>query len=519
MSSQLNVNQISSTSTHASYTPTVAVGGGETMVTIGNVTYRAHIFTSNGTFTVNSVGSNSQIEYLVVAGGGGGGMDMGGGGGGGGVLLGNTTITANTAYTITVGRGGWGAPGGSQYRGDGAGPQPGAHQFTIPATNGANSSFVGGAISLTAVGGGAGGSSYYPYTPGPTGNNGGSGGGASGYSDGGTRSGGTGTAGQGFDGGMGGGQYYSGGGGGAGGAGRASGPTGREATGGPGIYSDILGIGYYWGGGGGGSAHSYEVGGDGGIGGGGGGAVGTTFGGAGYSNGSAGGGGSPNSQTNTPGGNAGVFTGGGGGGSAHYNATNPGGNGGSGIVVVRYIVTDTTPTVTIPSGSAVASPGSVIQLRYVRTDARQSYSAPPSGIGTAIGELALTITPKKSNSLLVMRWMINGELHQDAMFVLHQDSDLLNQPGYQGYNNVIGSERWSGLVSGRYDENEDSTPSNWYLNFVIPAGSTVARTYYPAVRSSSSGTYSLALNRTVSSLGQDSYEAMISTGTIMEIAQ
>jgi hypothetical protein len=230
-----------------------------------------------------------------------------------------------------VGAGGYGGPaGGGGYRTDGAGPQPSYHQFTISATNGGNSTFG----SLTAIGGGYGGSSYYGYTPNNGyGNTGGSGGGASGYSDGNTGRGGAGTYGQGYAGGGGGGQYYSGGGGGAGGAG---GGGGGQANGGPGILNPILGADYYWGGGGGGAAYSLSTGGNGGIGGGGGGAVGTTTGGIGYNTGNPGGGGSPGSQTNKPGGDAGANTGGGGGGGSHYNLTNKGGEGGSGIVIVKF---------------------------------------------------------------------------------------------------------------------------------------------------------------------------------------
>ena len=273
------------------------------------------------------------VEALVVAGGGGGGMDMGGGGGGGGLLYGSAlTIAAGTAYPIIVGAGGYGGPaGGGGYRTDGAGPQPSFHQFTISATSGGNSSFS----SLTAIGGGYGGSSYWGYTPNyGLGAAGGSGGGASGYSNGTSGSGGgAGTAGQGNRGGNVGGQYYSGGGGGAGAAG-ADGTN--QAHGGIGVYNDILGIGYYWAGGGGGAAYSLSAGGNGGLGGAGGGGVGTTYGGEGINNGAGGGGGSPNSQTNKPGGNAGANTGGGGGGGSHYNLTNKGGEGGSGIVVIRY---------------------------------------------------------------------------------------------------------------------------------------------------------------------------------------
>ena len=48
--------------------------------------YRAHIFTSSGTFDVTSIGGyGSTVEYLVVAGGGAGGAGFGGGGGAGGL--------------------------------------------------------------------------------------------------------------------------------------------------------------------------------------------------------------------------------------------------------------------------------------------------------------------------------------------------------------------------------------------------------------------------------------------------
>lgn len=281
---------------------------------------------------VNSYPGPTSVDVMVVGGGGGGGMDMGGGGGGGGVVYQqNYAVTPGTPISVTVGAGGWGAPAGSGgYRGDGAGPQPTYHQFTIGATAGGNSVFG----SITAYGGGFGASSYYGYTPNyGVGGNGGSGGGASGYTAGATVSGGTGTTGQGYRGGnSGGGSYYSGGGGGAGGAG-ADGPN--QPNGGPGILIPEMSP-FYFGGGGGGASYSLSTGGNGGIGGGGGGALGTTTGGAGINNGSPGGGGSPGMWANTPGGNAGANTGGGGGGGSHYNATNQGGNGGSGIVIVRY---------------------------------------------------------------------------------------------------------------------------------------------------------------------------------------
>ena len=48
----------------------------------GNV-YRAHVFTSTGTFSVSAATGTGLVEYLVVAGGGGGGAYIGGCGGSG----------------------------------------------------------------------------------------------------------------------------------------------------------------------------------------------------------------------------------------------------------------------------------------------------------------------------------------------------------------------------------------------------------------------------------------------------
>ena len=264
----------------------------------------------------------TDMQILLVAGGGGGGMDMGGGGGGGGVIYTSLALDPSSIpYFVTVGDGGAGAPAA------GTDGQAGGHQYTIAAKKGGNTTFG----SLTAIGGGFGGSSVWGYTPGGSGGSGGSGGGASGYGTPNGTGSGAGTSEQGFSGGNAGGSYYSGGGGGAGGAG-ISGPL--LPDGGPGIkYSAISP--FYWGGGGGGAGYSIN-GGNGGIGGGGGGAVGVTTGGLGLNNGSAGGGGSTGSQTNRPGGNAGPNTGGGGGGGSHYNSNNKGGDGGSGIVIIKY---------------------------------------------------------------------------------------------------------------------------------------------------------------------------------------
>jgi len=377
-------------------TTTICVGATSALMsplaTGGNITksggYRIHAFYSNGTLNIANA---ANVEVLVVGGGGGGGFDMGGGGGAGGVIVNNSFPATPGSYAITVGAGGKGAPAGSTLG------QPGAHQFTQPAANGGNSVFS----SLTAVGGGRGGSSVWTYTPGWLGNAGGSGGGASGYNSTAGAGSGAGTVGQGNRGGNAGGSHYSGGGGGAGGAG-GDGPA--QPNGGVGVSNSILGPAYFWGGGGGGSAYTAATGGNGGNGGGGGGAVGVTTGGAGLNNGCGGGGGSPGAQTNTHGANAGANTGGGGGGGSHYNAYNSGGGGGSGIVVVRYLDVSANgtwsssapgvATVNPTTGVVTAVAPGTTTISFLGTNGICSSSAP---VTTVVTVLALPAAPTSAD--------------------------------------------------------------------------------------------------------------------------
>lgn len=275
-------------------TSVIATGG--TVTTVGG--YTIHAFTSSGNF-VTSV--DGQVEYLVVAGGGGGGGGTGAGGGGGGVIQGIISLTAGT-YTVTIGGGGAGAGYVSPYS---------------PGTNGQNSVFG----TLTAFGGGGGGSNASGFLYGVRGGSGGGSLGSTGQ--------GLGIPGQGFAGGVTNftTPYYGGGsGGGAGGPG-VDGTSSAGGNGGPGMMSSISGaVAYYAGGGGGGTY------------------AGGTLGSGGTGGGGAGGG--FNGTANT----------GGGGGGQKDNSTTLAGTGGSGIVYLRYMLTPYIPSL-IATGGTMSSAG------------------------------------------------------------------------------------------------------------------------------------------------------------------
>lgn len=303
-----SVNSAGSSSSTISFTTRniiIATGGVVTTVTEGGTTYRVHSFRNTGssTFNVTNAPPGAEIEYLIVAGGGAGGSGddrTSGGGGGGGVLTGVRSISSGS-WNVVVGAGG------------------GVN------SNGGNSSV----FNLTALGGGhGGGRSPNGYFNGANGGSGGAGGHNPASSPG------SGTAGQGFNGGNGYDSgnlslmFASGGGGGAGGAGQtaSSSTSGAAGRGGIGVLSSITGTALRYGGGGGGAAQiggsaSNYLNGQGGAGGGGAGARAQVSGSI-----------LANAQNGSP------NTGGGGGGGASGAGALSGGNGGSGIVVIRYII-------------------------------------------------------------------------------------------------------------------------------------------------------------------------------------
>ena len=291
--------------------------------------YRVHAFTSGANFVIPS-GVTISADYLIVAGGGGGGGWGGGGGAGGTQLLTSQSMTAGT-YAAVVGTGG----------------SRGSYSTYTPGGDGNDSSFNG----TTSTGGGGGGA-FTSSASTNQGRNGGSGGGAGIGGQGSNYAGGTGTSGQGNNGGVGGDMeptstnYEKGGGGGGKGAVGYSGnwnetSSGNVATlgqGGVGVdYTSQFGSSFgesgFFGGGGGGHTDGR-----------------TTTWAAGRCAGGNGGGGNGGTYVNTAGENGfngargddgDANTGGGGGGS--YGGTTNGDNtsaltgaGGSGIVLVRY---------------------------------------------------------------------------------------------------------------------------------------------------------------------------------------
>jgi hypothetical protein len=173
----------------------------------------------------------------------------------------------------------------------------------------------------------------------------------------------------------------------------------------------------------------------------------------------------------------------------------------------------------VESDSYLYQAGMIIQTVYQRAESQATFAAPVSGGGTTITPLQISITPKRADSLLLCTWMLNGEVNNNSVFTIHKDGALITTAGYEAYNNVVGDVRYSGVVSAPYDVDTNSTMSNYYFQYVVPAGATTAATYAPAVRSAGASAYTFYLNRTAGSAGTDQYEISVSSGMIQEIAQ
>jgi len=345
----VNVAGIGTYSNEPTITTSAAINAtGGTITTSGS--YKIHTFTSSGTFAVTTGGAN--VELLMVSGGGSGGAYkhpwspncVGGGGGGGGCVNeydgGETlTIANSTDYAVTV-PAGHSSAGGGGYGGGEAKLIGGSIDYRTGICGGGRGEGggpdsyhpSGGSAPHDDTGGGGGNGNYWFNTPyglinsyiGT--NNAGNTGGVAGDDGGGT-----------------GGKWsryndqantttHAGGGGGGGGPSGANGGNGRALTSGSNSSSN------YGGAGGNGTASSLS-GSSVTYGGGGGGNCGTTEGNE-AQGGSGGGGqgGNKHEQDSSPQATSGTVNTGGGGGGGGGGTTQSNGQGGSGILIIRYLV-------------------------------------------------------------------------------------------------------------------------------------------------------------------------------------
>ncbi len=161
----------------------------------------------------------------------------------------------------------------------------------------------------------------------------------------------------------------------------------------------------------------------------------------------------------------------------------------------------------------IVKAGTMANIVVVQTRDQSTFAAPITGDGTEVTPLRLTITPKKAGNMIILDWIVNGEMHHDTVYIVTRNGVLLANTTNASNN------RWAGITAQPYGVDTASTPDNAVIRIIDTNSLATATTYELRVRGSSGTAYTLYLNRTAGAVGQDQYEASLSVGTATEIWQ
>lgn len=153
---------------------------------------------------------------------------------------------------------------------------------------------------------------------------------------------------------------------------------------------------------------------------------------------------------------------------------------------------------------------------------RADYGANYSQFGgVPIRPLDVTITPTSNRSWIQVEFNMFYEAHQDMIFNILRDGQLISTPNPIDIQNNLVNGRWVGAGVSRYDNNNDSTPSYIQLNWIDQPGTIEPVTYSIATIGAGSGQYALTLNCTLANYqnGGDAYEQGVSFSIANEIAR
>ena len=168
------------------------------------------------------------------------------------------------------------------------------------------------------------------------------------------------------------------------------------------------------------------------------------------------------------------------------------------------------PTAKLHVNGSIYAPGHPVQYVGQNVNNIVVYN---NATGRYITPLDITITPKFSNSKIMLHWVINAEAHHDQVFRVYRGSTLI------GYN-TNNSGNHSGAAPILYDTDHNSTLNTHTVVWVDTPNTTSAVTYRIYSRAANTGTNWFRLNRTVGggTTGQDNHEIAVSYKSAMEIA-
>jgi len=154
----------------------------------------------------------------------------------------------------------------------------------------------------------------------------------------------------------------------------------------------------------------------------------------------------------------------------------------------------------------LADSGNIVSMTWVWFAEYTNFEAPTSGNGNTLYPLMMAVGVQRTGNKLIFEYMLGGEAHQDTSFVMQKGTTddfeddptglpIITDSGQEGYNSDSGNNRWSSIISGWYDQNNDTTPSNMRMTFHYTPPDTNQYIYAPGVRSSSGTVREYRMNR------------------------
>jgi hypothetical protein len=174
---------------------------------------------------------------------------------------------------------------------------------------------------------------------------------------------------------------------------------------------------------------------------------------------------------------------------------------------------DSNHVIAVPNNVTLYTPGAVIQTAWRKMDFHATYSSLNDNVSRAISGLDLTVTLKRSNSLVYIQWWLFYECHHNITFQAIRNGTVV------GFNTEVGNVRWSGIGSAEFEHSHDqnSTPSYAHFCYTDTPGSVGPHTYSLGSRGSGATSYEIRVNRAWGNFTDD-FEGGVSWAMIQEIA-
>jgi hypothetical protein len=171
-------------------------------------------------------------------------------------------------------------------------------------------------------------------------------------------------------------------------------------------------------------------------------------------------------------------------------------------------------TIVLPVNTTLYTPGQTIQTVWRKFQTVATYNSYNDNVSREIAGLNVTITLKKANSKVLLKWWIFYEAHHDMTFQAIRDTTVI------GFNSEVGNVRYSGMGAADYEHTHDqnSTPTYQHHCWIDTPGGVGPYTYKIGSRSSTTGQYDIRMNRSWNG-PSDNHEVGVSWCIVEEIAQ